>query len=673
MKDEPYKNKTGPLKGIDLASRARRCPIVVLNFILLVVALLWNCTAVQAKDEDVFDMDLEQLMKVKVSTASIKERPLREQAGIVSVLTEDEIRSLGVDHLMDLLDQVPGYSVANDTYGGIGLQFRGLWAHEGKSLLIIDGIPMNEPLYGTAPLAFRIPTEIIRQVEIIRGPGSARYGGNAELTVIRVTTKGSEMKGGFLSNTLTYDSGKIADSHSLGYGDQKGNWRYGINASIERTFWSTRDFVDQTGARYSIRHASDATPESVSFNVGYRDLDVRLIYDNVPYEQQYGAGTLVPSQQESQFETLALKATYDWKVHPWLTITPRIEHSLNHAWQVKSAEGNDLSTVYSDVAAMEAKADISDTSKLLVGTELNRQFAKTRERSVYGQDALTHFDGKSSVTYDLWSVYSQFEQETPWVNFTVGGRYEHHDRIGGSFVPRLGITKSWERWHAKLLYSQSYRTPNIEVIATALGEDVKAEDTRGYEMEVGRQFTDHLSWTCNLYYMQIRNALIYQQDPMNLGNFGYLNERRLSTYGAETELRLKLSQWQGRLSYANYVVDQNTSLTYQSGDVNRFLGAPTHKISSSISWNPVEPLTWSVNGTLSSRRRAFVESTGSTDLPVQFLLNTLVEYRWKQVRFGLGVHNLLDEPHWFIQPYQGGFAPLPGRGREYFLRVRWEF
>ena len=626
-----------------------------------------------ASEDEVFHMNLEQLMQVKVSTASISDRPVREQPGIVSVISEKEIRSSGAEYLMDLLDQVPGYSVAHDTYGGLGLQFRGLWAHEGKTLLIVDGIPVNEPMFGTAPLVFLLPTETIRQVEVIRGPGSTRYGGNAELTVIRVLTKGSEMHGGFLSSTMTYSAGKISDSHALGYGDQKGNWRWAVNASLDRTFWSTREFVDQSGSRYSMRHASDATPESLNFNLGYKGLDLRLLYENVTYEGMIGSGTLVPSQQENEFETLALKASYEWKPRSWLTITPRLEHTISRAWQTKSAEGNDLNGVYSDLFATEAKADISDTSKLLTGVEWLRQTGKTWDRSLFGQDASTHFEGRGSVAYDIWSAYSQFEQETPWVNFTLGGRYEHHSRIGGSFVPRLGITKAWERWHAKLLYSQSYRTPNIEVIASPLGSDVKAEDTRGYELEVGRQITDHLSWLCNVYYMQVRNALVYQQDPLNQANYGYLNERRLSTYGVESELRLKLSHWQGRLSYANYFVDQNTSPTYQSGDSSRFLGAPTHKISSSMSWSPIEPLTWTLNGTLSSRRLAYVQASGSTDLPNQFLLNTLVEYRWKQMKFGVGVHNLLDEDHWFIQPYQGGFAPLPGRGREYFLRVRWEF
>ncbi len=519
-------------------------------------------------------MDLEQLMNVQVTTASIKERPLRDQPGIVTVITEEEIRSSGATHLMDLLDQTPGYSLAHDTFGGIGLQFRGLWAHEGKSLLIVDGIPLNEPLFGTAPLAFRLPTEVIRQVEIIRGPGSARYGGNAELSVIRVTTKGSEMKGGFLSSTIGYSDGRLANGHSLGYGDERGSWRWGMNASIEQTFWSTRDFVDQSGTRYSMRHESDATPQLVNFNLGYKDLDFRLLYENIPFEQRFGAGTVIPSQQENQFETLDLKLAYTFKPRPGITLTPSVEHQISRAWQTKSTEGNDRSVVYTDILGVESKSTLSDQSTLLLGSALQRQVGGTSDRSLFGEDASTHFDGIGSVTYDSWSLYSQFEQETRWVNFTVGGRYDHHSRIGGSFVPRLALTRSWKRSHAKLLYSQAYRTPGIEAIATQLNQELKAEGTRGYELELGRQITDALSWTCNLYYMQIRDALVYEQDPQNLAAYGYLNVPRLSTYGLESELRLNYSRWQGRLSYANYVADQNTSPQIPVRGRKPLLGSP---------------------------------------------------------------------------------------------------
>ena len=57
-----------------------------------------------ASEDEVFHMNLEQLMQVKVSTASISDRPVREQPGIVSVISEKEIRSSGAEYLMDLLE-----------------------------------------------------------------------------------------------------------------------------------------------------------------------------------------------------------------------------------------------------------------------------------------------------------------------------------------------------------------------------------------------------------------------------------------------------------------------------------------------------------------------------------------------------------------------------------------
>ena len=37
----------------------------------------------------------------------------------------------------------------------------------------------------------------------------------------------------------------------------------------------------------------------------------------------------------------------------------------------------------------------------------------------------------------------------------------------------------------------------------------------------------------------------------------------------------------------------------------------------------------------------------------------------------VGVGNVLDAPVVYVQPYNGGLAPMPGRGREYFLRLTY--
>ena len=140
-------------------------------------------------------LNLAQLAEVDIDIASIRSRPVREQPGIFSVIEASEIRETGARDLADILQLVPGFGLGEDVNGVLGPSFRGLWAYEGKLQLIVDGMEMNETLYGTTQLGHHIPADAIEQVEIIRGPGSAKYGGTAELAVVRVTTKGAAQNG----------------------------------------------------------------------------------------------------------------------------------------------------------------------------------------------------------------------------------------------------------------------------------------------------------------------------------------------------------------------------------------------------------------------------------------------------------------------------------------------
>lgn len=54
---------------------------------------------------------------------------------------------------------------------------------------MIDGQETNEILYSSLALGHHCPLESIERIEIIRGPGSAIYGGYAELGVITLITK----------------------------------------------------------------------------------------------------------------------------------------------------------------------------------------------------------------------------------------------------------------------------------------------------------------------------------------------------------------------------------------------------------------------------------------------------------------------------------------------------
>src|SRR5579872_6932434 len=106
--------------------------------------------AVATKDYD--EMSLEELMEVKVTVASNKPTTVNRSPGIVTLITADDIAHMGARNLMDILMTVPGFTIAQDNYGGIGAGFRGLWAYEGKSVYLIDDQEVNDGQYGSVQI-----------------------------------------------------------------------------------------------------------------------------------------------------------------------------------------------------------------------------------------------------------------------------------------------------------------------------------------------------------------------------------------------------------------------------------------------------------------------------------------------------------------------------------------
>jgi outer membrane receptor for ferrienterochelin and colicin len=137
----------------------------------------------------------------EVGVASAKALSLRDTPGVVSVVSRADIAALGARDLVDLLNLVAGFQFGTDVQGVTGVLFRGVWGHEGKVLVLWDGFEINEQMYLTAPIENRFPIRAIDRIEIIRGPGSARYGGYAELAVINIISRGASLKGVDVSGT----------------------------------------------------------------------------------------------------------------------------------------------------------------------------------------------------------------------------------------------------------------------------------------------------------------------------------------------------------------------------------------------------------------------------------------------------------------------------------------
>ena len=74
-------------------------------------------------------------------------------------------------------------------------------------------------------------------------------------------------------------------------------------------------------------------------------------------------------------------------------------------------------------------------------------------------------------------------------------------------MPRIGLTRVINRFHAKLLYSEAYKTPVIENIN--LNREIKPERTKVIELEAGYQLSSIMLLTANFYDITIKKPIIY--------------------------------------------------------------------------------------------------------------------------------------------------------------------
>ena len=103
-----------------------------------------------------------------------------EAPNIVSVISDKEIRDYGRVSINDILFQLPGFapSQVNDRRT---VSSRGMYEgwNNNHLLMLVDGVQHNDLFYGTALTWEITPLNMIKSLEVIRGPGSALYGTNA--------------------------------------------------------------------------------------------------------------------------------------------------------------------------------------------------------------------------------------------------------------------------------------------------------------------------------------------------------------------------------------------------------------------------------------------------------------------------------------------------------------
>ncbi len=260
------------------------------NHAISLVCLVFVVSTARAQNKAEIDSLPTQKLQEVVLSSNRLEIPLRQNSKTVQVLTADQIRQSGVTHVVDLLQQIAGVDIKRRGAGATQADLNIRGGTFDQTLLLIDGIKLDDAQTGHHTLNFLPPPQMIERIEIIKGPASRAYGQNAFTGAINIITKKETPK------TLTLDL-------------QKGNYDQ-TNGSIflgnttEKT--SVLGFVSRNtsdGYRYNTDYDHNQLFIKSTFNRHKTPLDLIATYSG----RKFGANGFyaTPSAKNQYEETQA--------------------------------------------------------------------------------------------------------------------------------------------------------------------------------------------------------------------------------------------------------------------------------------------------------------------------------------------------------------------------------
>lgn len=643
--------------------------------------IFWGQTLPLLAEDTAFEFFQEEAVEnTRVSIASKKDTSIRETPGIVTLITREEIQNSGARDLLDILTLfAPGMNFGSDVEGVVSAYVRGIWAEEGKILLLMDGLEMNERVFDTTQFGNHFSADDIDRIEIIRGPGSAIYGGFAELAVINVITRGAKENGAY----VTALNSQIGDTYShrgvtAGFGKTVGNFSSSMSGTFSKGHRSDENITDFNGD--TRRLSNQLNPSALNLHLGYKGFSTRTIgnWYNTTHIDNVGTN-YTDGELFDRFHTVVSEAKYDLKPMDGLTITPRLEFKKDQPWISDQNYIGYTNHKWAErkTAGLTSSWDINPQINALAGFEYNRS-------DVFRAKHPGPFDeifknGENNIGSNNYAWFGQGMAYTPLLNVTVGARYDRSDQFGSAFVPRFALTKVIDRFHFKTMASQSFRTPvGILPNRTLPGAGkLDPEKATNYEVELGYKFTQSLWWVVNAFDVRVNKTIVYGTDPVSgvgyYGNFG-----KIGTRGVESDIRFRHKKVDLTANYAFYDVTKNEIPNYALPDhPNLLLGAPAHRVNVIANVKITRRTSLNPSASYYSKRYAFVMSgQGEKKFDPVTIYNINLRMKdivWNGTRFDLGVHDIFDKGFEFLPGYNSAKGALPGPSRAVVVKIGYTY
>ena len=462
---------------------------------------------------------------------------------------------------MDVLKLVPGIGIAITDSGFFRLEVRGtVTGQSEKVLIMINGHSLNKNHSGSAFPFFldHLSVDNIKQIEIVRGPGSALYGTNAFVAVINIVTESAEtMEGANLSvsggsfDTRKYNllAGKTFKNGLKISGSIDNLKTHGPDLRIREDRLSGTPFSTAPGN-------ADTRFEGagINFEASYNNLTYRGQYLTNDRGAYIGLGYALTDYNSIKSDNFWQELSYSHSFTEKFSSTMKLYYDyFKQDWLVKVfPDGFAGSFPNGMIGGPKAKDrtiggeiqldySISDTNHLLAGTlyeEVKQYDVKaisnfnpnTGEYLGPVQDISSWGNWNRNIKRYIFAAYIQDE----WairddLNLTAGVRYDRYNDFGDTINPRVGIVWSFlENADLKLLYGQAFRAPTFTELysinnPTIMGNpDLAPEKIKTYEASVGYTYSERFRIELNYFHNDIDDLIVRgpSTSPASYANLG---------------------------------------------------------------------------------------------------------------------------------------------------------
>jgi outer membrane receptor protein involved in Fe transport len=400
--------------------------------------------------------DLDRVEDVIVITASRTEQSLQEVPAAMTVITAEELETSPADDYGDLLRNVPGVNVTQISARDINVTSRASTGSLATSqLVLVDSRSIYLDFFGFVIWEF-LPSNPfeIKQIEIVRGPGSAVWGANAQTGVINVITKSPrEMQG----TSVTLGGGELNTAFASVAHAQAGEK---LGFKVTAGYYEQDPYDRPTGL---IPGTSTPYPPFENQGTKQPKLDLRWDYDLSPESTlRFGAGR---SATDGIIHTgigpfdIDSSSALSYAQVSWSKQAKRLGFFANFL----DGQGANLLTVDETGRPLELGFD----SKTYNLDYSDTQVLGENNIFTFGATARTNqFDLSIAPAGDNRNEYGVFLQDEILIGdrlrWLVGARWDDLDPIGSVVSPRTSLMFSPAPRHTfRVSFNRAFRAPSL--------------------------------------------------------------------------------------------------------------------------------------------------------------------------------------------------------------------